>query len=51
MRKTRIKQLRKEFEETIKHLNIEDQLKSSESYKKAWKLFKKEYRVSVSNYV
>jgi hypothetical protein len=42
MRKTKIKELRKEYEEIIQHLSGNDQLRSSEVYKTGWRKFKKE---------
>jgi hypothetical protein len=41
MRKTRVKQLRKEFASEIEYLSPEDRLRSSATYKKLWRLFKK----------
>jgi hypothetical protein len=45
MRKTRVKKLRKEFEQTIQHLSSNDKLRNSDIYKTGWRKFKKEYYV------
>jgi hypothetical protein len=41
MRKVRVKKLRKEFEETIQYWLGTERLRSSDVYKKAWRLYKK----------
>lgn len=45
MRKTRVKKLRKEFEEIIQYFNANDKLRISSTYKFAWRKFKKEFYV------
>lgn len=44
MRKTRVKRLRKNFEETIVNLPSEQQMRNSSEYKKRWRIYKVRHR-------
>lgn len=44
MRKTKVKRLRKNFEETIVNLPSEYQLRTSPEYKKRWRIYKVHHR-------
>ena len=50
MSKSRVKKLRKEFEQTIAHYTVENRLRTSLAYKNAWRVYKKDYYNKKENF-